>query len=211
MVSYILDMTKATPMITIATFNSGKASEYRTMLKDVNARIRTLDEFSSISEVPETAPSFAGNAALKACGYAVATGTSTLADDSGLEVAALGGRPGVLSARYGGDELSFAEKMQLILAELASAHSTDRRARFVCEIAIADPTGEILFSARGLCNGTIAAEPRGTGGFGYDPIFIPDGYNATFGELAEAVKHQISHRARAFAQIIPFLRDYTAV
>lgn len=204
-------MTKTKPVITIATFNSGKAAEYRTMLKDVNARIRTLDEYSAISEVPETAPSFAGNAAIKACGYAVATGTVTLADDSGLEVAALGGRPGVLSARYGGGDLSFAEKMQMILREMASATSMDRRARFVCEIAMADPTGKILLTARGICNGTIAPEPRGTGGFGYDPVFIPDGYDATFGELAEVVKHQISHRARAFAQIIPYLRDYTAV
>ena len=198
-------------IITIATFNRGKADEYGEMLKGINWSFRTLDDFPGLTEVPETAETFAGNAALKAVGYASATGTITLADDSGLDVAALGGRPGVLSARYGGADLDFPGKIRLILDELRSTGANDRRARFVCEIAIADATGAVIFTARGECIGSIAPAPCGTGGFGYDPIFIPQGFDSTFGELSSLVKHQISHRARAFAQIIPFLCDNIAV
>ena len=197
--------------LTIATFNGGKLIEYRTMLEGVGLNIRALSDFPGVVDVAETADTFAGNAALKAAGYAKATGSVTLADDSGLEVAVLGGRPGVLSARYGGENTSFDRKMRLLLNEIAQTGSDDRRARFVCEAAIAHENGEILFTARGECRGTIASEPRGKRGFGYDPLFLPDGFEMTFGELPDHVKHQISHRALAFAQIIPFLRDNMAV
>ncbi len=197
--------------ITIATFNSGKLNEYRTMLEGIGLNIRALSDFPGVADVAETADTFAGNAALKAVGYARATGSVTLADDSGLEVAALGGRPGVLSARYGGENTSFEEKMRSLLNEIAQSGSDDRRARFVCEAAIADENGVIRFTSRGECRGTIAYEPRGNQGFGYDPLFLPDGFEHTFGELPDHVKHQISHRALAFAQIIPYLRDNMAV
>lgn len=177
------------------------------MLDGLELELSTLADHPHVAEVDESGSTFAENAVLKAAGYAEVTGTFTLADDSGLEIAALGGRPGVLSARYGGEGMSFAEKTELVLGEIARTGNRDRRARFVCETAIADPSGAILFTARGECCGVIAAEPRGDGGFGYDPVFIPEGYKETFGELSPAVKHQISHRARAFAQIIPFLRD----
>jgi XTP/dITP diphosphohydrolase len=197
--------------LTIATFNNGKLNEYRTMLEGIRLNVRDLSDFPGIPDVEETADTFVGNAVLKAVGYAKATGSITLADDSGLEVAALGGRPGVLSARYGGENTSFDEKMSLLLNEIAKTGSGDRRARFVCEAAIADAQGVIRFTARGECPGTISAEPRGKRGFGYDPLFIPHGLELTFGELPDDVKHQISHRAMAFAQIIPYLRDNTAV
>ncbi len=208
---YILFMVKLPEPITIATFNTGKFIEYRAMLAGSNVELRQLSDLTNVSEVPETSATFAGNAALKATGYAKATRTATLADDSGLEIAALDGRPGVLSARYGGEGTSFAEKMELILGEITASGSSARRARFVCEIAVADKRGEILFTSRGTCTGTIASEPRGERGFGYDPIFLPDGYDQTFGELSTAVKHRISHRAIAFNQIIQYLRDFMAV
>jgi XTP/dITP diphosphohydrolase len=204
-------MTQPIEQLTIATFNPGKLAEYRQLLGTAVVSLSALDDFSNIVEVDESAMSFAGNAALKAIGYAVQTGTVTLADDSGLEIDALEGRPGVLSARYAGEATSFAEKMAYVLDEIRNTGSPDRRARFVCEIVLADRNGSILAAARGVCEGNIAILPRGTGGFGYDPIFVPEGYLDTFGELPGSIKHEISHRARAFAQIIPFLRDKSAV
>lgn len=204
-------MGKLLSDLTIATFNAGKLIEYRTMFANIRLNVGALSDFPGVVDVEETADTFAGNALLKAAGYAKATRSVTLADDSGLEVAALGGRPGVFSARYGGENTSFDEKMRLLLNEIAQTGSSDRRARFVCEAAIADEDGQILYTARGECPGTIAAEPRGNRGFGYDPLFVPDGFELTFGELPDHVKHQISHRAAAFAQIIPYLRDNTAV
>ncbi|MEP6945348.1 MAG: RdgB/HAM1 family non-canonical purine NTP pyrophosphatase [Acidobacteriota bacterium] len=204
-------MSKPPLPITIATFNTGKLREYRSMLSGLNVDLQDLSDFNNVQEIAETAATFAGNAALKASGYAELTRTLTLADDSGLEVAAMGGRPGVLSARYGGAATSFDDKMRLILAEIAENRSADRSARFVCEIAVADERGIILYKSRGVCSGTIALEPRGKGGFGYDPIFLPDGLDQSFGELSPSVKQRISHRAAAFDQIIPYLRDYTAI
>lgn len=195
----------------IATGNEGKIAELRSMLFDIPLELIGLDHFTHLKEVQETGATFDQNARLKAAGYAGQTGLTALADDSGLEVIALANRPGVLSARYGGAETPFSEKTKLLLDELAVTGDEVRRARFVCSIAIAAPSGEILFSAEGICDGTISQSPRGTHGFGYDPIFIPDGYQATFGELTASVKHEISHRGRAFLQIIPFLRDFSAI
>ncbi|MFN0140206.1 MAG: RdgB/HAM1 family non-canonical purine NTP pyrophosphatase [Pyrinomonadaceae bacterium] len=195
----------------IATNNAGKVTELRSMITDIPLEIVGLDSFADLTEVAETGDTFDENARLKALGYAEQTGVTALADDSGLEVAALGGRPGVLSARYGGIETSFTEKINLLLNELKQTGETDRRARFVSSIAIASPSGEILFSADGVCDGLIAQKPRGTSGFGYDPVFIPDGHELTFGELSAREKHKISHRGRAFSQIIPFLRHFSGL
>lgn len=197
--------------LTIATNNTGKLAELRSLLENESIELKALSHFPHAVEVEETGSTFIENASLKASEYALQTGSFTLADDSGLEVDALGGRPGVLSARYGGDDIGFPEKMELILNELNSSGSTDRRARFVCAIAVAAPDGRIVFEAEGVCEGRIADTPAGSGGFGYDPIFVPDGFNSSFGELSAAVKQQISHRARAFAEIMPFLRDFTAL
>lgn len=190
----------------IATNNAGKVAELRAML-NIPLEIVGLDSFADIIEVEETGDTFDENARLKAIGYARQTGLTALADDSGLEVVALEGRPGVLSARYGGDT-PFAEKIDLLLDELAQTNDKERQARFVCSIAIAETSGEILFTANGICDGRIARNPRGDLGFGYDPIFIPNGYEMTFGELVSHEKHKISHRGRAFLQIIPFLRHF---
>ncbi len=200
-------MSKKFNSLTIATFNLGKLDEYMHLLEGLPIELRTLTDFGGVAEIDENGATFAENAQIKAAGYAIQTGTMTLADDSGLEIAAIDGRPGVFSARYVGEETSFDEKMAFVLAEIVDSGSTTRRARFVCEIAIADNDGSILHTAEGICSGQIAELPRGIGGFGYDPIFIPDGYDETFGELSGSIKHEISHRAQAFAQIIPYLRD----
>ena len=193
----------------IATHNDGKVRELKRMLHGLPVEIVGIDSFET-DDVAETGSTFAVNAALKASGYARQTGLSALADDSGLEVNALGGRPGVLSARYGGEGSSFEKKMEMLLAEIGQSGSQDRRARFVSAVVLADEQGNILETRQGTCEGRIASTPRGKRGFGYDPIFIPDGYDLTFGELSDEIKSQISHRGRAFREIIPFLRDFIA-
>ena len=195
----------------IATFNRGKFHELKDMFARMPIELRSLSDFENLLEVEETGLTFAENAQLKARSYAQQTGMIAVADDSGLEVEALGNRPGVFSSRYGGQETTFAEKMAKLLEELDSTGDSHRRARFVCAIAVADPGGNILHSVEGICTGKIAAKPRGSGGFGYDPLFVPEGYDRTFGELTLTVKRKISHRARAFDEIIPFLLDFIAV
>jgi|CXWL01.1.fsa_nt_gi XTP/dITP diphosphohydrolase len=197
--------------ILIATNNPGKITELRELLAGLKIDLHSLSDFPGIIEVEETGATFAENARLKAVGYARQCGVISLADDSGLEVAALDGRPGVLSARYGGDGTTFAKKMEMLLYELKNTDSRDRSARFVCAMSIADPNGRVLFESEGVCNGRIALSPTGTSGFGYDPLFIPDGYTFSFGELADNIKQNISHRAHAFSQIIPFLRDFIEI
>lgn len=194
--------------IVIATANRGKIAEMEHLFRELPVKLRSLLEFKNISEVEETGGTFRKNAELKAAGYARQTGTTALADDSGLEIAALGNAPGVLSARFGGD-IGFGAKMSLVLQEMESAIDYTRDARFVCAMALADRAGKILITVEGICEGTIAPEPRGHMGFGYDPIFIPDGFNQTFGELPDEIKCQISHRARAAAKIIRYLLGFT--
>lgn len=191
----------------IATSNIGKLVELRQMLSKSSIELKSLADFNTIIEVDETGTTFEDNAKLKAIGYALQTRLPTLADDSGLEVESLHGRPGVLSARYGGD-ISFVEKMSLLLSEIDATGNFERRARFVCSIAIADAEGNIVISTEGVCNGRIASKLTGSGGFGYDPIFVPDGYNETFGELSGTIKSQIGHRGRAFTKILPYLHDF---
>ena len=193
--------------LVIATHNRGKAAEIRKLLGDIPWRLVSLQEFEGVGIAEENKDSYEGNAVLKARYYAMATHNWVLADDSGLEVAALGGAPGVLSARYAGENASDAERRDLLLAEIEKRGAIDRRARFVCSAAIADPTGEVRKLTEGVCEGVIAQEARGDGGFGYDPIFIPDGYRQTFGELAEDIKDRISHRAKALLKARDFLLE----
>ncbi len=195
----------------VATNNPGKLAELRSLLDGLPVELRSLEDVEQIVQIEETGATFIENARLKASGYAMQTGLPAIADDSGLEVDALGGRPGVLSARYGGPDTGFDEKMAKLLGELDEIGHARRTARFVCAIAVADSSGNILCTAEGICSGNIAAAPRGLHGFGYDPLFIPDGYDQTFGELSGAIKGKISHRSSAFEQIIPFLRDFIAV
>lgn len=192
----------------IATSNPGKILELESLLAALPLRLHGLKEFPALREIEETGATFAENATLKAIGYAQQTGRWTLADDSGLEVAALGGAPGVYSARYAGTEASDAGRMMHLLEELRRTEDTARRARFICAIVIATPAAQVLNVAQGFCEGHIAQAPRGTGGFGYDPIFIPDGYEQTFGELPGEVKQLTSHRAQALKATRAFLHHH---
>lgn len=195
----------------LATNNPGKVAEMRDLLAGIGMDVIGLGDLPHFTEVPETGDTFRENARLKAIGYAQQAGMIAIADDSGLEVNALDGRPGVYSARYGGDDLGFDAKMQLLLDEIAKTGSTDRSARFVSSVAIAGPDGGLIFETEGYCIGHIDFGPRGTGGFGYDPLFIPDGFEMTFGQLDSTIKREISHRATAFREIIPFLRHFNGV
>ena len=201
----------------IATNNSGKIKEIEHAFSHLPLNLRYLNEFPGIGSVDESGSTYEANAVLKALSYSDQTGLSALADDSGLEVDALDGGPGVLSARYGGDAPSDAERTQKLLRALENVPDEKRTARFVCTIALA--TGpdsseanseRILHIAQGECNGLIAGEPRGSNGFGYDPVFLPDGYDQTFAELESGIKGAISHRARALADMYAFLGRWLA-
>jgi XTP/dITP diphosphohydrolase len=198
-------MLRLSPLL-VATRNEGKVREFAEMLAEFDLELRRLSEFPDVPDVEENGATFRENAALKARAYSRQTGLWTLADDSGLEVDALGGAPGVFSARYAGDRASDAQRNRRLLAELEKVGGRDRRARFVCVIALASPTGDEMNFFTGLCEGTIMDEPRGTGGFGYDPLFVPEGYAQTFGELPAEIKNHISHRARALREATAFLR-----
>jgi len=190
----------------VATNNAGKVRELSLLLADLPLRLRLLSELGEFTEAEETGTTFAENATLKALHYSALGRMLTLSDDSGLSVDALGGAPGVYSARYAGPQATYAERMRKLLDEIAATGDDERRARFVCVIAVADPSTGDLQTFEGTCEGRIARAPRGTGGFGYDPVFIPDGYSQTFGELPDAVKHSVSHRARALAKAARHLR-----
>ena len=189
----------------LGTRNSGKVVEITSILADTGWSFSSLEEFKSVGEAEENFVTFAENAIAKAQFYAAATGLCSLADDSGLEVTALNGSPGVFSARYAGVNASDADRRALLLSELAKTGDTNRRARFVAVVAISKPDGEILNISEGICEGTINFSPRGTGGFGYDPLFVPDGYDQTFAELPDTIKNLISHRARALMGTREFL------
>lgn len=193
----------------IATGNEGKIKEFAEFLGDLPVDLVGLRDVAIYNEVEETGSTFEENAVLKARGYAAISGVWTLADDSGLEVEALGNRPGVLSARYGGEHTPFDRKIEMLLDEMVATGDAGRRARFVCAIAVADSRGDIQYVAKGECKGAIAQKPKGENGFGYDPIFVPEGFTQTFGELSGEVKGQISHRALATAKIIEYFRDFT--
>ncbi|MBA2495398.1 MAG: XTP/dITP diphosphatase [Acidobacteria bacterium] len=191
-----------------ATKNAGKIKELKASLSNLHIRFRDLSEFPNVIEVEETGADFAENAVLKAQFYALQTRMWALADDSGLEVKALDGAPGIFSARYAGENSTDGEKIAKLLQELNQIQE-ERCARFVCTIAISNEKGEIKFLANGVCAGKIALTPSGTNGFGYDPIFIPDGFEQTFGELSSKIKQKISHRAQAIKKINRYLRDFT--
>jgi XTP/dITP diphosphohydrolase len=167
--------------------------------------IGTLDDFPGLPEVVEDADTFAGNARKKASETALATRSWVLADDSGLAVDALGGAPGVLSARFAGMHGDDEANNRKVLDALADVPDDRRGAAFVCALALADPEGAIRLEADGACRGRIIREARGPNGFGYDPLFLIPEYHKTFGELSALVKHQLSHRARAFARLRPGL------
>ena len=192
----------------IASKNQGKIREFKQLLADLPITLRSAAEFEEIPEPEETGETFADHAILKARYYAEKTGLISLADDSGLAVDALNGAPGVFSARYVGADATNAAKIDRLLSELDEIAIEKRTARFICAMAIANQSGEILNLAESVCEGKIAFQPSGTNGFGYDPIFVPDGFSESFGNISNEIKHKISHRGQATEKIIEFLRDF---
>ena len=184
----------------VATGNPGKLKEMQAYLAELDWDIRLKPEEI---DVEETGSSFAENACLKASQVAKLTGHWAIADDSGLAVDALGGAPGIYSARYGNCN-SDAERIVYLLKELND--HPNRQAQFVCVIAIAQPDGAIVLQAEGVCPGEILDTPSGAGGFGYDPIFYVPDYKMTFADMPTDLKHQISHRGKAFQALIPKLK-----
>ncbi len=193
--------------ILAATSNVGKVRELTDLFTGIPIRLRNLREFDGLIEPEETGLDFSENAGIKASYYSRQTGLWSVADDSGLEVLALNGAPGIFSARYGGIDSSDAGRIHKLLEELKETGDPERRARFVCSLAVSDHSGEIRFLIDGVCNGRIALTPQGSAGFGYDPIFVPEGYDQSFGQLPIETKRRISHRAVAFRKLIELLRD----
>lgn len=184
--------------LVVATHNPGKARELREIL-DNRFELTAAGELG-LPEPDETETTFTGNALLKARAAAQASGLIALADDSGLSVAALDGAPGIFSARWAGPGKDFADAMAKVEARLEATGSDDRAAWFTCALAIAWPDGPAVV-VEGRVEGTLTFPPRGTKGFGYDPIFIPEGLDETFGEMDPAAKDALSHRTRAFAKL----------
>ena len=187
----------------MATTNAGKLREIERLLAGLPFDVRALDARSAIEPPEETGVTFADNARLKARYYARAMRQLAIADDSGLEIAALGGRPGVLSARYPG--ATYLERFDNLYRELTAAEADDRSARFVCAVALAAPDGDLVFEAEGVVDGVIAPAPRGSGGFGYDPIFYYPPGGATMAEIPTEMKDAVSHRGAALRQLRTYL------
>lgn len=187
--------------LVVASHNPGKVREIGDLLAPLGVRARSAKELG-LPEPEETGATFAENARLKAEAAAKGAGLPALADDSGLEVEALGNAPGIYSARWAGDGRDFRVAMDRVERELAAKPVASRRARFACALALAFPDGRPTEIFEGIVDGTLTFPPRGGKGFGYDPIFVPDGHAKTFGEMEPDAKHAISHRARAFAKLI---------
>lgn len=192
-----------------ATNNQGKLRELRQMLEGAaDLQLLSLDELGLRLEVEETGTTFAANAVLKATAAMQASGLAALADDSGLEVDALGGAPGIHSARYAGTDATDAQRVAKLLAELEDIPPERRSARFRCAVALVDPCiGGQVEVREGSCEGFITEQPRGNAGFGYDPVFFVEALGCTFGEGAPEDKHRLSHRGQAMRQIAEFLRN----
>jgi XTP/dITP diphosphohydrolase len=186
--------------LVIATHNEGKVRELGELFAPLGIECVSAKSLG-LPEPEETGASFAANAVLKAEAAAAASGMMAIADDSGLEVAALGGAPGIHAARWGGPTKDFDLAMQRVQNELEAGGTNDRRANFTCALAVAAP-GQLTRVFEGNVFGTVVWPPRGMRGFGYDPIFVPEGYSETFGEMHPAKKNAMSHRMRAFEKLI---------
>lgn len=194
------------PEIVLASRNTKKAIEIARLLEPLEISVLGLNQFPEVPEIVESGITFAENAAIKAGQTASIIGEWTIADDSGLIVDALDGEPGVYSARYAGDHATDADNNAKLLDALRGIPPEKRTAKFVCHLAVADPTGAIVISVEGSCRGLIIEDDRGIQGFGYDPLFLVPEFHRTFGQLSLLVKSQISHRARAFHQLVPQLK-----
>ena len=195
------------PVLVLATRNPKKRQEILEILGDLGLELADLAQWPAAPEVKEDGETFEANACKKATEIAKLLGQWTLGEDSGLVVPGLNGRPGVYSARYAGKQGDDAANNARLLAELAPLPDDRRAAYYVCTAALADPQGSIKAVMEGRCHGVIVREPRGEGGFGYDPLFLIPEYHRTFGELSPVVKHALSHRARALARMRPTLRQ----
>lgn len=196
------------PLLVLATGNRAKGRELAALLADLPYRIRDLSAYPGVALPPEGATSYAENALGKARAVTAATGEMALADDSGIEVDAFGGRPGVLSARYGGEGLADPDRNALMLRELADVPSARRTARYRAVIAVTAPDGREA-TVEGTVEGVLLGAPRGTGGFGYDPLFYYPPLGATFAEITPEAKHAVSHRGRAMALARELLRRWS--
>ncbi len=185
-------------IIVLATRNQGKTREIRELLKGFPVEIKNLEDFGPIPEVEEDGETFDDNAYKKAAFAARVLGYPAIADDSGLEVEALGGKPGVRSARFAGENATDKENSEMLLREMKG--KSNRAAAFKCVVSIAIPTGPAL-TYEGECHGTIIEEPRGENGFGYDPLFFHGDFNKTFAEISMAEKSRVSHRGKAFQEV----------
>ncbi len=194
------------PRLVLGSRNKKKLREMLELLGDLGFDLTDLSPYPDAPEVEETAETFLGNATLKATQLAPALGAHVIGEDSGLVVPALDGAPGVYSARYAGKHGDDAANNAKLLAEMSRLTGADRAAYYVSTAVLSDPSGQVLGSVEGRCNGVIVTEPRGSGGFGYDPLFFVPEHGQTFGELPSEVKQSMSHRARAFAQLREILR-----
>jgi len=192
--------------LVLGTRNRKKLGELVELLAPLGIELKTLADFPDAIEVAETGDSFAANAALKAGVQAKNLGQWVLGEDSGLAVDALGGAPGIYSARFSGEDATDEKNNDLLLEKLRDVPLERRTAHYVCSAALADPTGAVRAASEGVCRGRILFERSGSGGFGYDPLFEIVECHQTFGQLAPAVKSVLSHRARAMRALVPQLR-----
>ncbi|HUO34912.1 MAG TPA: RdgB/HAM1 family non-canonical purine NTP pyrophosphatase [Candidatus Acidoferrum sp.] len=190
----------------LASSNAGKLREYRSLVAGDRVAVELLPEFAQISPFEEAAPTFAENAAGKAEHYSRGNDKVVLADDSGIVVPALGGAPGVHSARYAGPSATDADRVRKLLHATALLEGDERKAKFVCVVAVAR-RGRVFIVASDSVEGTLAKEPRGSGGFGYDPIFFLPQIGMTYAEASQEEKNRLSHRGKAFRRALALLED----
>jgi len=199
----LMNLPAGNTKLILGTHNAKKGSELAEMLAPYAVQVATLAEFPAALDVVEDGDSFAANARLKAVQQAQHLGHWVQADDSGIEIDALDGAPGIYSARFAGPQCDDEANNRLLLEQLADLPPARRGARYYCHVTLASPAGEIRAEAHGQCRGRIVGEYRGANGFGYDPLFEVREYHQTFGELGPAVKRALSHRSRAMRQILP--------
>ena len=196
-------MSSSSPQLVIGTHNKKKGAELAGMLAPFGLSVATLDDFPNAIEVVEDGDSFSANARLKAIQQAQHLGAWVLADDSGIEIDALDGAPGIYSARFADENATDEDNNRLLLEKLDGLPPERRGARYYCHVTLADPTGDVRAESAATCRGRIRTEPAGCNGFGYDPLFEVREYHRTFGELGPAVKRALSHRSRAMRAIVP--------
>jgi XTP/dITP diphosphohydrolase len=200
-------MTTERVAVVLGTRNHGKIAEFRSLLKGMSIRLLSFFDFPNVPEIKENGKTFQQNAEKKAKAIAKATTTIAIAEDSGLEVDYLGGAPGVRSARFTGEHANERDNSRRVLNLLDGVSWEKRTAKFVCVMCAADPQGETVY-AEGVCHGSVSFEMRGTHGFGYDPIFVPEGHSLTMAEMDPNLKNKISHRAEAMRKFRDTLKQF---